>query len=564
MTNLAVFMADLKLNGANPGATLARLRRTTKAAAAAAAALPPPPPPPRVQPAAAPTPPKKAKAEAAKKGHAAGAAEVAPPPPMPVPGSENGARSENRAGAPVKKQPVKKKKAQRQARSARAKRQAAASAQRRIKRVAIAGSGRTESPLKFGDAEVWACECAACTIDRQVWRDGAEARGLVHSLFALDAFFKRLFELYRDAFANASVDTSRDECGARVSMRGLLADYGIDWRDRCSALIAPFESGRPLRSSRADGVVPPMVCPNVRTALRTAWNAMCGGVSEAASAQDVFFEQVIVGTLVYWHEAGQRRAADPADRSTLAALEYEYTSAIAADDGAHHTQFRALDLQRQTRDFLARCDVYALNQRTALTRLRDSEHPGMVGACDALLARVETGAADELKLDDVGEYLCALLRSPAVEPSCRDYWWPGEIALDLTHYRIVDDGSRPHLVDERSARQRAPVAAPVQHPPPPPPPPAQAEPLLGAAAMSASGAASPPLFQETSDAVLGAWFGVTFDANPPPPLDEPEHRPSPELQFLNSTPPPTFAYENGFLVGDPLDACAPFSPRRRL
>jgi len=330
-------------------------------------------------------------------------------------------------------------------------------ARRKTKALRAAAGEQQQQPkshLQFGRAPVLGADCASCAVDATLWSDGAEARGLVHSLYALKEFFSALFVLYRDAFAKRSVDTRDANCAAQRDFRALLTRFGIALDARCSALIEPFETARPLRRSRAEQTRALLVCPNVCAVLSEAWRAICGERGALSADAQTFFEQVLLETLVYWHEAAQRRRRDESSAAavatTLASCEREYKSAAAQS-----AEIYALHLQRDNGAFLAAHDEFVANQSSALTRVRDTLHESVAAAA----AGVADAALDDGRAPRADERFCALLRSPLVEPSYREYCWPGKLSFTMDGYRIEDEECAPQLVCVRAAPAAAPNSA---------------------------------------------------------------------------------------------------------
>jgi len=407
---------------------------------------------------------------------------------------------------------------------------------------------RERSSLQFGETPVFAADCAACAMDATVWPDGAEARGLVHSLFALRDFFTPLFVLYRDAFAKRGVDTRDAECSPRRQFAELLNAYGIALDARCSALVGPFETARPLRRSRAEQTLTPMLCPNVHAVLEEAWRAICGGADTLTDDEQNFFDQVLLDTLVYWHEAALRRSQG--DRTqTLLGVEREYES-----EAAESEELRALRLQRERHTFLAEHKAFSANQSSPLTRLRYTASDKVVHAAGTIVDSLS--AEPPITLANAAHRFCALLRSPVAEPSYRDYCWPGKLSFTLEGYRIDDEGRTPQLVNTTieprprnrsgkkkkktlSSKENAP-ALPSNNPPnrlsllpsllgelsQPPlefqPPPAYSGAPNSAPFVESNpiGLHSPPSLDELGDDALRLAFGRQPFFFDPPPLDE--------------------------------------------
>lgn len=380
--------------------------------------------------------------------------------------------------------------------------------------------GRALSTLSFGSKEpVYEHDCAGCFVDRMddvplyhlggiadqsVTRaaNALEARGLVHTLFAMRGFWVKLFELYFHTFSQppmAGVDRTSPQSPAQIEYRSLLQRYGIDHNQRCFALISSFDFDRP--AGPAPAAMYPRLCPNVQYVLQQASAVLLYSIDGGHSPHIglAFFKNVILGTLPFMHELSVRRRLNPECKETLLNLSHEYTvkrthdvTLLAMEAQLDSPASTSLTNNQQYKSRWTEPRQYFCFELSSTVRqLADRVKMQMIVCFNSNRAQFDHEAA-ELRF-------CQIINRPRIAISYREYLWPDALGFRLE---------------------------PVQAPPPP----QQLAPTryYHQQPLPASSSSAPP---PTNEWAVGNFTRSTFAL----PLEDSNMSPPPASVFFNET-----------------------------
>lgn len=258
--------------------------------------------------------------------------------------------------------------------------------------------------------------CGTCWLARQQGVAG-ERSGLIHTLFAHAALWRKLWHLWSRYFTVASSGAHRDDSPHMATLRRALEAVGIAWGERCAALVRPWDRTHRGESDEArsapwrkdEFLSTPFIDGNVQRALCIATQSILGAEHQQSAL--FFFEVVVRGSIVYMHERGVRRQA-----CTLRALEAEFQEGVQVDGAYKYVETYGFEsAAKQSEEIAAR-------QKNPATRMRTDS--GAELRVTSLLNEVGRSSPAEA----VEQRCCAILHhGGSVPASAADYVWPLEL-----------------------------------------------------------------------------------------------------------------------------------------
>lgn len=347
--------------------------------------------------------------------------------------------------------------------------------------------GRALSTLSFGSKEpVYEHDCAGCFVDQMddvplyhlggiadqsVTRaaNALEARGLVHTLFAMRGFWVKLFSLYFHTFSQPpmlGVDRTSPQSPAQIEYRALLQRYGIDHNQRCFALISSFDFDRP--AGPAPAAMYPRLCPNVQYVLQQASAVLLYSIDSGHSPHIglAFFKNVILGTLPFMHELSVRRRLNPNCKDTLLNLSHEY-----AVKRTHDVALLAMEAQLDSpastslannQQYKSRWteprQYFCFELSSTVRQLADRVKTQMIVCFNSNRAQFDHEAA-ELRF-------CQIINRPRIAISYREYLWPDALGFRLEPVQAAPPPPPQQLAPMRYYHQQPLLASSSSAPPP--------------------------------------------------------------------------------------------------